>query len=107
MHAAKVWVVALSANGAFVAAGDYANVVRVYEKASGAPLWEKRTWLGEGAPFTWGLAWASDTHSHTLVIGHWDSYACVASTPPGTHHGLSRCVLCFVLFRFVWFCFVC
>jgi WD40 repeat protein len=45
-HKAKVWVVAVSPDGSFVAAGDYANVVRVYAAVDGAVVWEKKSWNG-------------------------------------------------------------
>ena len=53
MHACpKVWVVAVSPDGTLVAAGDYANSVRVYAGRTGALVWEKTSWSGKGAPFT-------------------------------------------------------
>ena len=79
----QVWVVAVAPSGAAIAAGDYANVVRVYAHHNGATLWQKTSWRGSGPPFTWGLAWAGD--GRTLVIGHWD--ACVAG---GVVPSLSR-----------------
>ena len=60
-HKAKVWVVAVMPNGKFVAAGDYANCVRVYDAAEGATAWEKTEWLGQGSPYTWGLAFSGDS----------------------------------------------
>jgi WD40 repeat protein len=89
-HSKKVWVVAVSPNGFFVAAGDYANHVCVYEARSGIPVWTKTSWDGKGAPFTWGLSWSGD--SSVLAIGRWDTYAylvdaknwaCVASVKRG------------------------
>ena len=77
-HSAKVWIVAVSPDGALVAAGDYANAVVVYDAADGHVVWEKRTWSGKGAPFTWGLRFSGDSGS--LAIGHWDSYAYVYDT---------------------------
>ena len=81
-HKAKVWVVAVSPDGAFVAAGDYANAVRVYAARSGAPVWEKSSWSGKGAPFTWGLAFSGN--SAALAIGHWDAYAYVVDVATWT-----------------------
>ncbi|KAH8047025.1 hypothetical protein JL722_13363 [Aureococcus anophagefferens] len=68
-----------------VAAGDYSNGVCVY-RADGAILWQKTTWRGRGAPFTWALSWAGD--GSRLAIGHWDAYAYVvdANTYRETHH---------------------
>ena len=88
-HKAKVWVVAMSADGAYVAAGDYADTVRVYDRTTGNNLWEKTTWAGSGAPFTWGLAWSAD--ARTLVIGHWDSHAYVIGCDTAGSHWGERC----------------
>ena len=74
-HKSKVWVVAVSPDGLLVAAGDYANTVKVYLAENGVLVWEKTSWTGKGAPFTWGLAFSGN--SHTLAIGHWDAYAYV------------------------------
>ena len=49
MHSAKVWCVAVSPDGELVAAGDYANTVRVYEAEFGEVIWEKTSWIGKGA----------------------------------------------------------
>jgi DNA-binding beta-propeller fold protein YncE len=73
-----VWVVAVSPDGRYVAAGDYANAVRVYAGATGALAWEKTAWEGKGPPFTWGLHFSGD--SSTLAIAHWDGYAYVVDT---------------------------
>mmetsp|Transcript_12739 Transcript_12739/g.37927 ORF Transcript_12739/g.37927 Transcript_12739/m.37927 type:complete len:2278 (-) Transcript_12739:673-7506(-) len=72
-HASKVWVVAVSPNGAYVAAGDYSNCVAVYDTRAACKLWTKASWLGTGPPFTWALAFSGD--SQRLAIGHWDAYA--------------------------------
>ena len=72
----------MSPDGAFVAAGDYANAVRVYAARTGAPVWEKTAWAGKGAPFTWGLAFSGN--SRTLAIGHWDAYAYVVDVTSWT-----------------------
>lgn len=74
-HAAKVWVVAVEPNARFVAAGDYANAVVVYDATTGEHVWQKTTWASGGAPFTWTVAWSAD--GSFLAIGHWDSYAYV------------------------------
>jgi WD40 repeat protein len=82
LHDSKVWVVDVSRDGRLVAAGDYANVVRVYSADDGTPVWEKNSWLGKGAPYTWGLSFSGD--SSTLAIGHWDSYAYIVDTETWT-----------------------
>jgi len=72
-HRGKVWTVAVTPDGARVAAGDYANAVVLYAAADGAVLWLKTSWLGKGAPFTWAVHFSGD--GNTLAIGHWDAYA--------------------------------
>lgn len=72
-HKAKVWVVAVEPSGNYVAAGDYANAVVVYEAKGGSHVWQKTTWAGKGAPFTWSVTWSAD--GRYLAIGHWDFYA--------------------------------
>lgn len=72
-HKAKVWVVAVEPSGKYVAAGDYANAVVVYEARGGSHVWQKTTWAGKGAPFTWSVTWSAD--GRYLAIGHWDFYA--------------------------------
>ena len=88
-HAAKIWIVAVSPNGKCIAAGDYGNVVRVYNYNHGTQLYEKASWTGKGAPFTWGLAWSGD--SETLVIGHWDCYAYVIKYDPTDGSWTEKC----------------
>ena len=85
LHKSKVWIVRCAPNGEAVAAGDYSNGVCVYRAADGAILWQKTTWRGRGAPFTWALSWAGD--GSRLAIGHWDAYAYVvdANTYRETH----------------------
>ena len=72
-HDKKVWVVAVSPDGRFVAAGDYADTVTVYGAATGVKAWSKSSWDYKGAPFTWGLAFSGD--STMLAIGRWDAHA--------------------------------
>ena len=72
-HAKKVWVVAVSPDGSYVAAGDYADTVCVYASKTGELVWSKTTWDGKGAPFTWGLSFSGD--SSMLAIGRWDAFA--------------------------------
>ncbi|KAK7232599.1 Rho guanyl-nucleotide exchange factor [Aureococcus anophagefferens] len=86
LHKSKVWIVRCAPSGEAVAAGDYSNGVCVYRAADGAILWQKTTWRGRGAPFTWALSWAGD--GSRLAIGHWDAYAYVvdANTYRETHH---------------------
>jgi WD40 repeat protein len=82
-HDAQVWVVDVSRNGAWVVAGDYNNIVRVYNATDGTALWQKDTWQGKNSqPFTWGLSFSGD--SSALAIGHWDSYAYVIDTATWT-----------------------
>ncbi|KAH8045852.1 hypothetical protein JL722_14008 [Aureococcus anophagefferens] len=86
LHKSKVWIVRCAPSGEAVAAGDYSNGVCVYRAADGAILWQKTTWRGRGAPFTWALSWAGD--GSRLAIGHWDADAYVvdANTYRETHH---------------------
>ena len=78
-HASKVWCVAVSPDGAYVAAGDYADCVQVYASKSGAVLWHKASsWEGTGAPITWGLSFSGD--SSMLAIGRWDTHAYLVET---------------------------
>jgi len=77
-HGGKVWVVAASPNGKWVAAGDYVNTVKVYHAIDGTLAWQKVQWNGESAPHTWALAFS--TNSSVFAIGHWDSFAYVVDT---------------------------
>ena len=77
-HEKKVWVVAISPDGAHVAAGDYADTVAVYAAKTGDVLWSKSSWHAKGAPFTWGLSFSGD--SSMLAIGRWDAHAYLLET---------------------------
>ena len=77
-HHEKVWVVRVSPDGRYVAAGDYADEVRAYDADSGGLLWSNEKWAGKSSPFTWGLAFAGN--SATLAIGRWDKHAYVVDT---------------------------
>ena len=89
-HDAKVWVVALSPSGEWLAAGDYADVVRVYRaRKEGQLVWEKTTWATSNTtPYTWGLAFSAD--SGTLAIGHWDCWAYAIDTATWTERARAR-----------------
>ncbi|KAJ8607183.1 hypothetical protein CTAYLR_007342 [Chrysophaeum taylorii] len=81
VHDSKVWVVAVEPSARYVAAGDYSNAVVVYDAETGEHAWQKTTWVGEGAPFTWSVAWSAD--GRYLAIGKWDCRAYLVRVDAG------------------------
>ena len=83
----RVSAVAVSPDAAYVAAGDDANSVRVYETATGVVVWSKiSSWDGnESAQLTGGLCFSGD--SSMLAVGRWDTYAYLVETRNWTISG--------------------